>query len=231
MLPSLIPAMLGAYGVGVVATLSPCVYPILPITLGYFGTQLERGGRSSILLFCIGQWLALVLLGALMVFLGETLGFTADIWWVKAAVGLLLIGFAAISFWERMPAFLNSLGQITSKLAIVRRRSSATGALFLGVSSAAVLSPCTTPLLGSVLTQAMTQPSPYLGLLIMTFYALGFSSLFFLLGLGVLNIKKMPRSGRWLVWLHHTASLVMLLFGLYQLGSAVAERFWGIYIF
>ena len=70
----------------------------------------------------------------------------------------------------------------------------------------------------------------YLGLIIMAFYALGFSSLFLLIGFGVLNMRRLPRSGNWLTWLHHSATFVIFAFGLYQLVAGVAERCWGIYL-
>lgn len=215
-------ALATAFGAGLLATLSPCVYPLIPVTLGYFGTQMETGRRTRVLSFSFGQWLALSLLGVAAVFLGEALGFTSEVWWVKVSFGVLLILFGIVSWFNKLPAVFSRFGGFSGEGGFARRFP-LLGAAVVGFGTALVMSPCTTPLLAAVLTSAATQPSPLRGTVLMSAYAFGFSSVIMIVGLGLLSLRNLPRSGRWLGKIHVIASLAILAFGLWQFGSGLYD--------
>jgi len=197
-----------AFLAGLLATLSPCVFPLLPVTLGYFGV---RENRSKLIVFIFGQWFMLSVLGVLALLIGQVLGFSSGIPLVRIGMSVLFILFGVVSFFDWTPSFLSGLnnffkvGNICSNLS----------AFLFGISSSLLYSPCVTPLLGSVLAMAASQNSIILSVLTMTLYALGFSSVILVMGLGFK--KVIPKSGKWLKYIHKVSSLILIGFGLYLL--------------
>lgn len=209
------------FGAGVLASLSPCVYPILPITLGYFGSTTAKGRNTKVLLYILGQALALTLLAWITVKSGESLGFTSQDPWVNFLVGLFLLGFGIFSFLDRLPAFLETWN---AKISHRQVQAGLLGALILGISSALLASPCTTPILSGVLSLMATEKSMVLGLFYMLAYTLGFSLLLMLLGFGL--FKSLPRSGLWLKRVQQFSGLLLIIAGLYYLSLPFTEKLW-----
>lgn len=211
-----------AFGAGLLATLSPCVYPLLPVTLGYFGTLQDSKAKFRLGLFILGQWLALSVLGVCALTLGNALGFSSEMPAVKISIALLLIIFGLAALFNLMPRFLNSVNQR------VRFKNSSAfpnlSALLFGVSSALLFSPCVTPLLGGVLALAAYQDSIAFSIALMSLYSLGFSTVILLIGLGFMSLKELPKSGIWLKYLHSVASLVLIGWGLYLLMQVLASN-------
>jgi thiol:disulfide interchange protein DsbD len=88
----------------------------------------------------------------------------------------------------------------------------------IGVSSALMASPCTSPILGSVLTTLSAESSERAsGFILMLAYAVGASFIFLVLGLGLAKLKSLPRAGRWMNSIHRLSSLLMIVLGGYYL--------------
>lgn len=210
---------LGVFGTGILASLSPCVYPMLPITLGFLGSQSEgKGSKKAVISYTLGQCLALFILGIVAVQIGETFGFSSQSRSVQLAIGGFLVLAGIVSWRGRLPAFLSRLN-VGSGLTSLLSRGGLFAAFLLGVSAALVASPCTSPILGGVLALMATASSFQAGMLLMLFYSMGFSLLFLLLGLGVLRMNRLPRSGRWLQGVHKLNSLFLIGAGTYYLLS------------
>jgi thiol:disulfide interchange protein DsbD len=199
------------FGAGLLASLSPCVYPLLPITLGFFGANASRRRTTLVLAYFLGQIAAFVTVGAATVALGETLGFTSESRWANLGVGAVLLIAGAVSLSGNLPVFL-------SRGVPRRLPGGLTGALLLGVGSAVVASPCTSPILAGVLATLATEESRIHGILLMTIYASGFSALFLGLSLGLM---RLPRSGPWLLRVQHASALLLLGAGVYYVGQAL----------
>lgn len=199
-----------AFGAGLLASLSPCVYPMLPITIGYLTKQSSDQSlsvlRKKLLIFSffIGQVVTFTLLGLIAVKLGEILGFSSQSRTVNFAVAALLFMMAAVSI---LPQFQEIFAKINRYVPQTKRGSTSIySGLVFGATSALVASPCTSPVLGGVLGQISSQGNFFSGLLQMFAFALGMGLLFLLLGLGLLNMKRLPRSGQWMNRIHHVTS-------------------------
>jgi len=200
-----------AFTAGLGTSLSPCVYPMIPITVGYLGAAGANANRArgKILGFFLGQVLAFTLLGVAAVLLGEFLGFSSEIPAVQFATGALLIIFAAVSFFEKLPAFLY-------KFAPKRRDvNTIAGAFLVGVASAAVASPCTGPVIGGLLAAISQVKERLWGISLMFFFAVGLSFLFLILGLGLARVSQMPRAGAWMRKVNTASSLILACGGIY----------------
>jgi len=214
-------SLAGAYGTGVLASLSPCVYPMVPITLGFLGRQTAGPGKSprkAVALFALGQTVALVIVGMVAVKLGESLGFSSQSPVVRAGTGLLLLLAAAFSWRGRLPAWMEKWNFVSNR---TQRGAGLTSAFLLGASAALVASPCTSPLLGGVLAMMATEGTELAGVSLMTAYATGFTTLFLVAGLGLVRWSALPRSGNWLTWSHRLASLLLAGAGIFYVATAV----------
>lgn len=208
-----ITAFAAVFGTGVLASLSPCVYPLIPITLGFFGTQAGESKKRGVMAYALGQIIAFLILGAVAVFAEETLGFTSESRWVNVCVGLVLLASGWVSWSGKLPTLPRAFQ--VSRYFPQASGKGFLGAFVLGAGSALVASPCTSPLLAGVLALMAESGTFSRGLILMLFYAVGFSSLFVLLGLGALNLRKLPRAGQWMNYLHKLGAAALLIMGVF----------------
>jgi cytochrome c biogenesis protein CcdA len=207
------------FGAGLLASLSPCVYPLLPITVGFIGTRAADKKTLSIVSYALGQILAFVAVGAFTVYAGETLGFSSESKSVNWAVGTVLLFAGILSFYGKFPESITGFfSRRCRNSAPAVSRSGLLGAFALGVGSALVASPCTSPILAGVLAAMASAATLGRGLILMFFYALGFSTLFLTLGLG---LTRLPRSGAWLGLLHKVSATLLIAAAIYYLRRAM----------
>jgi thiol:disulfide interchange protein DsbD len=209
--------ILSAFGAGFIASLSPCVYPMLPITVGYFGRKESYGHKVMVAFFVVGQVVTLTVLGLVAVRLGETFGFSTESKSINIFVGVFLFVmglFTLMASGKNLPKFLNRLNNKINEIGSKQNRG-LIEPFILGVGAALVTSPCTTPILSAVLALMATSSTLFRGTTIMFFYALGFSCFLALVSLGMLNLKKLPRSGVWMQYVHKISGVLLVLTGMY----------------
>lgn len=208
--------ILTALFAGIIASFSPCVYPLLPITLSFFGTQSKKGRNLEIILFSFGQFIVFFILGMLAVFAGEALGFSSESPMVQLTLGFFFIFFGVASFSQKFQKIF-SLIKLPSffETQNLNKWGSAMKALLFGMGTSLLVSPCTTPILSGILTMASTKEHAIEGSILMLFYSLGFSLLLLVLGLGLVNIKKLPKAGKWMNKINVSAGIAMIAVGAY----------------
>ncbi len=207
---------LAAFGGGLLASLSPCVYPMIPLTLGYLGSSSSGSkagpGRWRVILFFVGQVLVFTTLGIAAVQLGEVFGFSGQNAWVQFFTGVLMLLFAWVSISPKMSEYFSMLN---SKLPQTSSRGGIFAPLVVGGLSALIASPCSSPILGAVLTNIATQGSIYSGIIQMFLFSAGMSLIFLVLGLGFAKIQSLPRAGNWMRKAHFVSVGLMLLGAVY----------------
>lgn len=202
---------------GFLTSLTPCVYPMIPLSIGYLGSRGQGLQKRTLLAFTFGQVLMFSLMGLAAVQLGEVFGFLSESKYIQIATGLLLGTFAYYSWKEQLPHFL-------SKLNFARKSDSTKpfslfSAIAAGLLSTIVASPCSTPVLGGVLLMISKTESIYQGVFLMILYGLGLSTIFLVLGLGLFKSKNLPRSGVWMKRVHFTSVLLLAGSSIYFLGK------------
>jgi thioredoxin:protein disulfide reductase len=179
---------------GVLTSLTPCVYPLIPITVSIFGArQADHRARSvalsaSYVAGIAAMYSALGLFAALS---GKAFGTVLSSPAVVTVLALLLVALAASLFGAYDIAVPPALQQ---RLAGVRGRGFA-GAFAMGLVAGIIAAPCTGPVLAGVLAYVATQRDAMLGFWMLFTYAIGMGLLFFLLGATSL---RLPRSGPWM---------------------------------
>lgn len=228
--------LLAAFGIsylgGVFTSFTPCVYPMIPITVGVVGGMARKKGNLLELSLRIGSYVAgLVLvyavLGVLAGLTGRIFGtFTqTSAWYISIGV---MITFASLIMLEVIP-FDPSVwwAQIKTRFfksaptsAPASSDLSYLGAFSLGASSGLIAAPCTTPVLTTVLAFIAQTQSVGLGLFLMIAFALGISTLLVLIAYFAGTLQILPRSGNWLKWIKLSSGLILLAFAMYLIYRA-----------
>ncbi len=198
---------------GLALNLTPCIYPIIPITVSYFGGQ--SGGKSSrafllSVLYVLGISLMYSTLGTIAATTGGLFGAALRNPIVVGFISLVLVALATSMFglWEiRLPMFLTrSTGTA---------RKGRLGALFMGLTVGIIAAPCIGPFVIGLLTYVGETGNPVLGFMMFFTLAWGMGVPFIVLGTVSGSISKLPRSGDWLVWVRKIFGFVLIAMALY----------------
>ena len=205
--------LLGIFAGGMVLNLTPCVYPLIPITVSYFGGR-SGGGKGKLighgLLYIGGLSLTNSLLGVVAALTGGLMGAMLQNTVVLSLVAAILVFFASslFGFWQlRLPASFthNASKSYTGYF----------GSLFMGLTLGVVAAPCIGPFVLGLLTWVASMGSPYLGFLIFFTLSLGLGLPLFLLGIFSGQIDKLPRSGEWMLWVRKLMGWVLVVMAAY----------------
>nr|MBC8361499.1 thioredoxin family protein [Candidatus Desulfatibia profunda] len=198
--------LLGIFAGGAALNLTPCVYPLIPITVSYFGGRSAKGrliGHG--LCYIAGLSITNSVLGVVAALTGGLMGAMLQNPLVLAAVAAILIFFATslFGFWElRLPS---GLTQAASK-----SYTGYLGTLFMGLTMGVVAAPCIGPFVLGLLTWVGSMGSPWLGFIIFFTLSLGLGFPLFFLAVFSGQINKLPRSGEWMLWVRKLMGWVLV---------------------
>src|SRR2546426_879594 len=176
---------------GILTSLTPCVYPLIPITVSIFGArQAEHRGRSVALsaTYVAGIAAMFSALGLFAALSGKAFGTFLSSPAVIAVLATFMVALAGSMFGAFEIALPSGLQQRLSSV----RAAGFAGAFGMGLVAGIIAAPCTGPVLAGVLTYVATQRNAVLGFWMLFTYAVGMGVLFFVLGATSL---RLPRSG------------------------------------
>ena len=214
----MITSLLSTYTAGFLTSLTPCVYPMIPLSLGYLGSQQTGLKKSTVIAFSLGQILTFSLMGLVAVQLGEVFGFLSESKALQITMGILLLIFAYYSWSEKLPQFMTKMSSVSSS---AKKPKGVFTSFFAGCLSTLVASPCSTPVLAGVLVMIAQTESQARGVLLMLMYGFGLSTLFLILGLGLLRAQTLPRSGQWMRTVHKLSVILLIVGAGYFFGKAL----------
>ncbi len=204
---------------GILTSFTPCVLPIIPITISVFGAKGERNKFKAFLLsvtYVMGIALTYSLLGIISVLTGSMFGQYMSNPYVMGVIGVIffLLGlFMAGVFNFNVPASLQTkVSKVGGKGFL--------GAFSMGLVAGIIAAPCTGPVLGAILLYVSTTRSFILGFLMLFVYAFGLGLIFIVLGTFSSLISAMPKSGGWMDVIKSIFAVIMFLAGLYFLRNA-----------
>jgi thiol:disulfide interchange protein DsbD len=204
------------YASGLLTSLTPCVYPLLPIVIGYLGSK-EGGLRSRLaasLSYIVGLSLVYTALGMAAALTGSLFGAVASNTWVYLAFGVLLLFLGGnMMEWYYIP--LPNLAGLAPESV---KRSPWLGPFVMGLTSGMVASPCTAPVLASLLVFVASKKAVVTGGLLMFSFSMGLSSM--LLVIGFFAGSLMPKSGAWMVKVKTALALLIMGAGVYFIYTA-----------
>ncbi len=200
-------ALAFVFAAGLATSLTPCVYPMIAITVSVFGARQARSrGEAAILstAFVLGIAAMFTPLGMLSGLSGAAMGGALTKPWIVVPLALLFVAMAVSMFGGfdmDLPAGLkNRIAQAGG--------AGVKGAFVLGFFSGIVAAPCTGPVLTVLLTWVGTSRDVGFGALSLFVYSLGLGVLFWIVGTFAVGL---PKSGRWLEWVKSAFGIVMLV--------------------
>jgi thiol:disulfide interchange protein len=212
-------AIAAAFGGGVLVSLSPCVYPLFPIIFTYISSRSlgEKTRLKSFLLslsYVVGMALVYAALGVFAGLTGNLFGQISTNPWAYLVVANVIILFS-LNLLEvvPLPALPSLKPQITKKKGLL-------GAFFVGALSGLIASPCTTPVLGVLLTYVATSKSALFGGILLFAFSLGMGLLLLVAGTFSGLLMVLPKPGKWMVWMKKLLGFLMLALGEYFLFKA-----------
>lgn len=203
-------ALLFVGGLGL--NLTPCVFPLIPITLGFFGMQAQgrRARRIGLTaLYALSMAATYAFLGTLAAVLGKRFGFQfQNPWFVWGLV--ILLGVLALSMFD-----LYKLQVPPSLMRYVGGRTGWVGALLMGLLAGVAAAPCIGPVIAALIPIVAGLGNPWIGFTFFLALGLGLGLPYFVLGLFLESVQgRLPRSGGWLV-------VVERVFGVLLIGTAI----------
>jgi thiol:disulfide interchange protein DsbD len=198
---------------GVLTSLTPCVYPMIPITAAIVGGQSadDRASRLRPVLLTLTYVAGLALVySALGVFAGLTgtlFGSVSTNPWLYFAMANVLV-LAALSMLDVVPIRLPA--GIMARAATMGTAGRFSGALLMGAMSGLVAAPCSAPVMAAVLTWVTVTHSATLGFVYLLTFSLGMCALLVVVGLSSGSLARLPRAGAWMVTVKRIFALVML---------------------
>ena len=207
---------LAVYVSGLLTSLTPCVYPILPIVVGYLGSR--DGGAASRLLaglsYILGMALVYSALGMAAALTGSLFGEISTNTYVYLAFGVLMLFMGgSMMDWYYIP-----MPDLPGLASAEIKKSPFIGPFVMGLTSGLVASPCTAPVLASLLMYVAAKRAVVTGALLLFTFSMGLSTM--LLVIGFFAGTLLPRSGAWMVKVKKGLAILIIGAGIYFIYAA-----------
>jgi thiol:disulfide interchange protein DsbD len=199
------------FGAGLLTSLTPCIYPMIPITMGVIAgasgpSPSRRRVMQLTLVYALGLALFYAVLGLIAGLTGSLFGTVSSNPAALFIMGNLLLAFALamldvfpVTLPPRLAAWAGNLSG-----------GSVPAVFLLGASSGIVAAPCGAPAFAAVLTWVATTHSALLGFIYLFVFSLGMTAVLIAVGLFSGTLAALPRAGAWMAWIKRAAGVVLL---------------------
>lgn len=222
-------ALLLAYLGGIISSFTPCIYPMIPITVGFVGGTADRNIKNGWILssiYVLGMSTIYTIIGIIAAISGRIFGTLTNTpgWYLGLGIVLVLsslwmmdvIQFDPMVWVEKWSSKFKKTHphhhHPTQKETL---RSKELSAFLLGFSSGFIAAPCTTPVLTTILTFIATEKSIITGGLLMFSFALGLGTILVVIGTFAGALKILPKSGKWMSNVKKISGYMILAIGMY----------------
>jgi len=210
--------------IGLGLNLTPCVYPLIPITVGFFSRQAEErsGGAFGLaVVYALGMSVTYSALGVIAALTGQLFGAALQNPLVVGGLVAVLLALAASMFglWElRVPGWA---------MRVSGGKTGALGALIMGLVVGFVAAPCIGPLVLGLLTYVGQRGSPLLGFVLFFSLSMGLGLPYVILGTFTGLLNRLPASGAWMIGVRKVFGVLLVALAGYfaqpLLGAGVSE--------
>ncbi|MFA5276212.1 MAG: cytochrome c biogenesis protein CcdA [Candidatus Omnitrophota bacterium] len=207
---------------GILASFTPCVYPLIPVTASYIGIESGGSKRNAFilsLLYVTGLAVVYSLLGLIASATGTLFGEISSNPATYIFLGIVIIIFG-ISMFGFFPLPFLRLGKFLKP-----QRNDKFGAFVLGLSSGLVVSPCLTPVLGSILLYLAVKKSLIYGSLLLFVFAFGMGTSLIIAGMLSSLLLGIPKLGRWMRYITVFLSIVLIIIGVHFIINGIRRAF------
>lgn len=205
--------LLIAFFAGIIASLSPCIYPLIPVTVGIIGAaSVSTKYRSFLitLVFVLGIASVNTILGIISALFGILISqiFIHPLTYFFLS---LIFFFLGLSLWGKirlnLPVF-GFWGKLNAKRGLV-------SIFLLGAISSLAIIPCTFPVLGTILTLISIKKSVIYGAVALFLFSLGYGLILIIAGTFVTLVRKLPKQGKWTIISKNLTVIILVAIGFY----------------
>lgn len=219
--------LLVVFVLGLALTLTPCVYPLIPLTMAYFSSQTggSVGRRVALsVTYVLGIAVTYSALGVFAALSGALFGAWLQQPVVLGFFALLMLALSASMFGAydiKVPHFISDRASARAGLA---------GSLVMGLLAGVVAAPCVGPFVVSLIAVVSQSGDPWLGFLLFFVLALGLGVPFLLLGIFSSAASSLPKSGTWMVRVKQALGFVLIAMAFYFMRPVWGDEIyrWGI---
>jgi thiol:disulfide interchange protein DsbD len=210
---------LGFFLGGLALNLTPCIYPLIPITVSYFGAKSGRFRGQTLFhagLYMLGLAFTNSMLGLWAALSGRIVGSALQhpLVLVFMAGLFVLLGLSSFGFWEfRVPASMTR--------AVSKSYGGYFGTLFMGLTLGIVAAPCLGPFILGLLTYVGQKGDPLFGFLCFFILSLGLGLPLAVLAFFSGAVDRLPVSGDWMLWIRKLMGWVLLGMAAYMVSLLV----------
>jgi thiol:disulfide interchange protein DsbD len=211
--------LLGFFLGGLALNLTPCIYPLIPITVSYFGARSGRFSGQTLfhaVLYMLGLAFTNSMLGLWAALSGRIVGSALQhpLVLVFMAALFVFLGLGSFGLWEfRLPS--------TMTRAVSKSYGGYFGSLFMGLTLGIVAAPCLGPFVLGLLTYVAQKGNPFLGFLCFFILSLGLGLPLAVLAFFSGAVKRLPLSGDWMLWIRKLMGWVLLGMAAYMVSLLV----------
>ena len=204
--------LIGVFFAGLALNLTPCVFPLIPITIGFFTQQTKDREGSTFplaLAYVLGIALTYSVLGVLAALSGAIFGSALQSPWVVGLIVGVLLSLATSMFglWElRVPTWAQKASG---------GRTGVFGALIMGLVMGFIAAPCIGPFVVGLLTYVGQRGDPVLGFFLFFTLAMGLGLPYLILGTFTGAINKLPASGMWMIGVRRVFGVILIAMAAY----------------
>jgi cytochrome c-type biogenesis protein len=199
---------------GILTSLNPCIYPMIPITAAIVGGQTVGETKPPkwrttflTLAYVVGLASVYSTLGLIAGVTGTMFGTISTNPWLYFAMANVLI-LASLAMFDVIPIRLPA--SLAERAATAGTAGRVSGAFIMGAVSGLVAAPCGAPVMAAILTWVGSQGSPTLGFVYLLVFSLGMCTLLVVVGLSSGALSRLPRAGNWMVWVKRLFAVLML---------------------
>jgi thiol:disulfide interchange protein DsbD len=213
-------ALVFVFAGGVLTSLTPCIYPMIPITAAIVGGAEAASGAAGeprrsrrwraaglTLTYVVGLAAVYSALGLFAGLTGTLFGSVSTNPWLYFAMANVLV-LAALAMLDVLPVRMPAA--LLARVSAAGTAGRYSGAFVMGAMSGLVAAPCSAPVMAAVLTWVSATRSAALGFIYLFVFSLGMCTLLVVVGLFSGTVTRLPRAGVWMVWVKRAFALVML---------------------
>jgi thiol:disulfide interchange protein DsbD len=204
---------------GLALNLTPCVYPLIPITISYFGGKGQRIRGYTIIhgiIYLFGLAVTNSVLGLTAALSGGMLGFALQNPFVLIFVACVIVamGLSFFGLWElRLPLWLTRLAS--------KSYAGFFGTFFMGLTLGIVAAPCIGPFILGLLVYVGQLGNPFLGFLYFFVLSIGLGLPLSVLAIFSGVITRLPKSGDWMLWIRKLMGWVLMGMAAFMVGPVL----------
>lgn len=218
-------AFFSIFLIGLALNLTPCVYPMMSVTVSLFGGNEDKSTASTFskaLTYVLGIVFMYSVLGMMAAYTGELFGSWLQSPWVLGGIGILilLLSLSMFGLYELQPP-----AWMMQKLGKTQQASGYMGHFLSGLLVGVFAAPCIGPPIIALLAFVGAQGSPMFGFFTFFVMAFGLGLPYLVLGTFSGLLGKMPQSGLWMVWVKKVFGVVLVGVALFYLALAFAPGY------